>query len=139
MAVNKYVYSRKKNSLNTAYKMMIKEKYTDSNGALADKYPSFNQFRYWYAKNRNYMSYYISREGKSGFMRNHRVLVGDNVQAFAAAPGVGMADSTVMDLYVVSDDWGRVVGRPVLTALLDGYSYLCLGYSLGWEGASCII
>lgn len=133
-AVNKYVYSRKKNSLNTAYKMMIKEKYTDSNGTLADKYPSFNQFRYWYAKNRNYMSYYISREGKSGFMRNHRVLVGDNVQAFAAAPGVGMADSTVMDLYVVSDDRGRVVGRPVLTALLDGYSYLCLGYSLGWEG-----
>ena len=45
-----------------------------------------------------------------------------------------MADSTVIDLYVVSDDRGRVVGRPVLTALLDGYSYLCLGYSLGWEG-----
>lgn len=74
---------------------------------LADKYPSFNQFRYWYAKNKNYMSYYISREGKTGFMRNHRVLVGDNVQAFASAPGVGMADSTVIDLYVVSDDRGQ--------------------------------
>lgn len=133
-AVNKFVYSRKKNSLNTAYKMMLREKYTDSSGALADKYPSFNQFRYWYAKNKKYMSYYIAREGKTGFMRNHRVLVGDHVQAFAAAPGVGMADSTVMDLYVVSDDRARVVGRPVLTALLDGYSYLCLGYSLGWEG-----
>jgi len=133
-AVNKYVYSRKKNSLNTAYKMMLKEKYTDRDGVLADKYPSFNQFRYWYAKNKNYMSYYIAREGKTGFMRNHRVLVGDNVQAFAAAPGVGMADSTVIDLYVVSDDRTRVVGRPVLAALLDGYSYLCLGYSLGWEG-----
>ena len=75
--------------------MMLKEKYTDSSWMLADKYPSFNQFRYWYAKNKNYMSYYISREGKTGFMRNHRVLVGDNVQAFASAPGVGMADSTV--------------------------------------------
>ena len=72
------MYSRKKNSLNTAYKMMLKEKYTDSNGVLADKYPSFNQFRYGYAKNRNYMSYYISREGKTGFMRNHRILDGDN-------------------------------------------------------------
>lgn len=133
-AVNKFVYSRKKNSLNTAYKMMLKEKYTDSDGVLVDEYPSFNQFRYWYAKNKNYMSYYIAREGKSGFMRNHRVLVGDHVQAFAAAPGVGMADSTIMDLYVVSDDRSRVVGRPVLAALLDGYSYLCLGYSLGWEG-----
>ena len=62
-AVNKFVYSRKKNSLNTAYKMMLKEKYTDSEGVLANEYPSFNQFRYWYAKNKNYMSYYIAREG----------------------------------------------------------------------------
>jgi len=133
-AVNKYYYSRKKNSLNTAYKLMLKEKYTNTEGILEKDYPSFNQFRYWYAKNKKYMSYYISREGKTGFMRNHRVLAGDNVQAFAAAPGVGMADSTIVDLYIVSDDRTKVVGRPVMTALLDGYSYLCLGYSLGWEG-----
>ena len=133
-AINKFVYSRKKNSLNTAYKLMLKEKYTDGEGNLVEEYPSFNQFRYWYSKNKNYMSYYIAREGKTGFMRNHRVLIGDNVQAFAAVPGVGMADSTIVDLYIVSDDKSKVVGRPILAALLDGYSYLCLGYSLGWEG-----
>lgn len=133
-AINKYYYCRKKNSLNTAYKLMLKEKYTNAEGILEEEYPSFNQFRYWYAKNKKYMSYYISREGKTGFMRNHRVLIGDNVQAFAAAPGVGMADSTIVDLYIVSDDRTKVVGRPVLVALLDGYSYLCMGYSLGWEG-----
>ena len=133
-AINKYYYSRKKNSLNTAYKLMLKERYTNAEGILEEEYPSFNQFGYWYAKNKKYMSYYISREGKTGFMRNHRVLIGDNVQAFAAAPGVGMADSTIVDLYIVSDDRTKVVGRPVLAALLDGYSYLCLGYSLGWEG-----
>ncbi len=76
LAVNKYYYSRKKNSLNTAYKLMLKEKYTNAEGVLEEEYPSFNQFRYWYAKNKKYMSYYISREGKTGFMRNHRVLVG---------------------------------------------------------------
>ena len=53
-AVNKYVYSRKKNSLSTAYKLMLKEKYTDSSGKLLEKYPSFNQFRYWYSKNKKY-------------------------------------------------------------------------------------
>ncbi len=134
-AVNKYVYSRKKHSLNTAYKLMLKEKYTDSNGVLAEGYPSFNQFRYWYAKNKKYMSYYISREGKTGFMKDSRVLVGDNVQRFAVAPGAAaMADSTIVDLYIVSDDKTKVTGRPVMTALIDGYSYLCLGYSLGLEG-----
>lgn len=134
-AINKYVYSRKKHSLNTAYKLMLKEKYTDSEGVLIQEYPSFNQFRYWYSKHKNHMNYYISREGKSGFMKDHRVLIGDNVQSYATAPGVAaMADSTVIDLYVVSDDRSRVIGRPVMAALLDGYSYLCLGYSLGWEG-----
>lgn len=134
-AINKYVYSRKKHSLNTAYKLMLKDRYTDSDGSLVEGYPSFNQFRYWYSKNKKYMSYYISREGKTGFMRNYRVLIGDNVQAYATAPGMtGMADSTIVDLYVVSDNRNKVIGRPVLTALLDGYSYLCLGYSLGWEG-----
>lgn len=134
-AVNKYVYSRKKHSLNTAYKLMLREKYTDSNGVLAEGYPSFNQFRYWYAKNKKFMSYYISREGKTGFMKDNRVLVGDNVQRFAAAPGAAaMADSTIVDLYIVSDDRTKVAGRPVLTVLIDGYSYLCLGYSLGLEG-----
>ena len=33
-AINKFVYSRKKNSLNTAYKLMLKEKYTDGEGNL---------------------------------------------------------------------------------------------------------
>lgn len=132
-AVNKHVYSRKKHSLNTAYKLMLKEKYTDNEGNLLEKYPSFNQFRYWYSKNKNHISYYISREGKTGFMRDHRVCT-SNAQAFAAAPGMGMADSTIVDLYIVSDDRNRVIGRPILTAIVDGYSYLCLGYSLGWEG-----
>ncbi|MFG6329168.1 MAG: Mu transposase C-terminal domain-containing protein [Lachnospiraceae bacterium] len=132
-AVNKYYYSRKKNSLNFAYKMMLAKKYTDDEGRLLQKYPSFNQFRYWYSKNKKLLTYYISRNGMSDFMRNDRVLLGDNAQVFAAAPGTAMADSTVLDLYVVSDDRTQVIGRPVLSAVVDAYSYLCLGYSLSWE------
>ncbi|HBI62794.1 MAG TPA: hypothetical protein DDY31_16575, partial [Lachnospiraceae bacterium] len=132
-AINKYYYSRKKNSLNFAYKMMLSKKYTNGEGRLMEKYPSFNQFRYWYSKNKKLLTYYISRDGMSDFMRNNRVMLGDSVQGYAAAPGLGMADSTVLDLYVVSDDRTQVIGRPVLSVIVDAYSYLCLGYSLGWE------
>lgn len=132
-AINKYYYSRKKNSLSFAYKMMLAEKYTNEEGRLVEGYPSFNQFRYWYAQNKKFLTYYISRDGMSDYMRNNRVLLGDSVQAYAAAPGLGMADSTVLDLYVVSDDRTQVIGRPVLSVIVDAYSYLCLGYSLGWE------
>lgn len=132
-AINKYYYSRKKNSLNFAYKMMLEKRYTDGDGRLLKEYPSFNQFRYWYSKNKKLLTYYISRDGMGGFMRNNRVLLGGNAQAFATAPGTAMADSTMLDLYVVSDDRTQVVGRPVLSVMVDAYSYLCLGYSLGWE------
>ena len=132
-AINKYYYNRKKNSLNFAYKMMLSKKYTDDEGRLLQKYPSFNQFRYWYSKNKKLLTYYISRNGMSDFMRNDRVLLGDNAQVFASAPGTAMADSTVLDLYVVSDDRTQVVGRPTLSVIVDAYSYLCLGYSLSWE------
>lgn len=47
-ALNKYFYTRQKNSLNTAYTWMLKEKYCDSAGRLLDKYPSIHQFRYFY-------------------------------------------------------------------------------------------
>lgn len=52
-ALNKFFYTTQKQSLSTAYTMMLKEKYCDSMGVLAETYPSFYQFRYFYRKTRN--------------------------------------------------------------------------------------
>ena len=62
-AINKFFYTKDKNSLNTAYTLMIKAKYCDPSGKLLPEYPSFNQFRYFYRKYRKMQTYYISREG----------------------------------------------------------------------------
>ena len=51
-ALNKFFYTTKKQSLMTAYTMMLKEKYCDAMGVLAEEYPSFYQFRYFYRKTR---------------------------------------------------------------------------------------
>ena len=67
--------------------------------------------------------------------RNNRPLLGDGVQQFAPAVGVGMLDSTICDIYLV-DDGGKLVGRPVMTSCIDAFSGLCCGYSLGWEGGT---
>ena len=45
-ALNKFFYTTKKQSLMTAYTMMLKEKYCNTLGVLADEYPSFYQFPY---------------------------------------------------------------------------------------------
>jgi len=132
-ALNKFFYTTKKQSLMTAYTMMLKEKYCDALGVLAEEYPSYYQFRYFYRKTRNLQNFYISRDGLKNYQRNNRPLTGEGVQEFAPAVGVGMFDATVCDIYLVNDT-GSLVGRPILTACIDAYSGLCCGYSLSWEG-----
>lgn len=132
-SLNKFFYNKNRNSLKTAYTMMLKEKYCDAEGNLIEEYPSFYQYRYFYRKHRKLQNYYISREGLSAYQRDFRPLVGGNIQTFAPCPGVGMIDGTVCDIYLV-DDAGRLVGRPLLVTCVDAYSGMCLGYSLTWEG-----
>ena len=132
-ALNKFFYTKNKNSLKTAYTFMLKNKYCNESGALVSKYPSFYQFRYFYRKTRNMQNYYISRDGIKSYQRNNRPLLGDGVQSFASSVGKGMLDSTICDIYLVSDT-GEVIGRPVLTACVDAYSGMCCGYALTWEG-----
>lgn len=131
--LNKFYYTCHKNSLKTAYTMMLKAKYCDGNGELAEGYPTFNQFRYFYRKRKNTQTYYISRNRLTNYQRNNRPLLGDRIQEYAKAPGMGMLDSTVCDIYLINEQ-GGIIGRPILTACIDAYSSLCCGYSLSWEG-----
>ncbi len=130
-ALNKYFYTSRKNSLMTAYMLMLKERYYDGEEIL--EHPSFYQFRYFYRKTKKWDNFYITRGGMKDYQKNHRPLLGGRVQEYAPAVGVGMLDSTVCDIYLV-DQGGSLIGRPLLTVCIDAYSGLCCGYSLGWEG-----
>lgn len=132
-AINKFYYTQEKNSLNTAYTLMLKARYCTPDGTLLSEYPSFHQFKYFYKKHKNQQTYYISRNGLKNYQRNNRPLLGDGVQSFAPNIGIAMLDSTICDIYLVNDS-GSIVGRPILTACVDAYSGLCCGYSLSWEG-----
>lgn len=132
-ALNKFYFSYEKHSLKTAYTMMLKAKYCDGNKELLPEYPTFNQFRYFYRKRKNNQTYYISRNGLTNYQRNNRPLLGDGIQQYAKAPGMGMLDATICDIYLVNE-YGGIVGRPILTACIDAYSSLCCGYALTWEG-----
>lgn len=131
-ALNKFFYTRNQNSLSTAYTMMLKEKYCDAHGNLFSAYPSFNQFRYFYRKNRKMENFHISRDGLTAYQRNSRPLVGDGVQEFAPVIGTAMLDSTICDIYLVNEK-GEIAGRPILTAACDANTSMCLGYVLSWE------
>jgi len=133
-ALNKYFYTRHKNTLTTAYMFMLKEKYCNETGVLLPDHPTIHQFRYFYKKYNKLQTYYISRDGIKNYQRNHRPLLGDST-TFAPCIGTGFLDSTIIDIYLV-DDAGNLIGRPILTACIDSYSGLCCGYFLSWEGGT---
>lgn len=132
-ALNKFYFSFYKHSLKTAYTMMLKAKYCDINGELISTYPTFHQFRYFYRKYKTKQTCYISRNGLTNYQRNNRPLLGDGIQEFAKAPGVGMLDSTICDIYLINNA-KEIIGRPILTVCIDAYSSLCCGYALTLEG-----
>ena len=134
-ALNKFFYTRNQNSLPTAYTMMLKAKYCDDYGMLLPKYPSFNQFRYFYRKHRKMENFFISRDGIKDYQMNNRPLLGDGVQEFAPSVGTAMLDGTICDIYLVNDK-GQLIGRPVLVVACDANTSMCLGYSLSWQGGT---
>lgn len=135
-ALNKFYFTRHKNSLKTAYTYMLKERYCDAEGNLLPHYPSYNQFRYFHSKYKTQQNTIISRNGIKDYQRNHRPLLGDGVQEFAPNVGTGMIDSTICDIYLV-DKSGNLVGRPVLTIITDSYSNgFVMDYALTWEGGT---
>lgn len=133
--LNKFFYNQDKNSLPNAYKRMLKEKYCDKEGNLYEEYPSFDQFKYFYKKTKKMQNYYISRDGLKNYQRNNRPCLGEGVREFAYAPGFGMVDATVADIWLV-DDVGNLIGRPIITTCIDAFSGLCMGYALGLEGGT---
>jgi len=134
-ALNKFYYTPKKDTLQNTYTLMLKEKYTDSDGKLLPKYPSYYQFRYYYRQHRKLQTQFISRDGLKDYQRNNRCLLGNGVQQYCPSIGYGMLDATVCDIYLINES-GDVIGRPTLTSCIDGYSGLCLGYCITLEGGS---
>lgn len=132
-ALNKFYYNINKNTLKNAYTMMLKEKYCNGNGRLLEHYPTYHQFRYYFRKTKDMQKLHITREGLVAYQRNNRPLLGDGVTEFAPCIGTAMLDSTVCDIYLVNEA-NQIVGRPLLSACVDVYSGICMGYSLTWEG-----
>ena len=125
-ALNKFYYTPQRQSLQTAYKMMLRAKYCDAKGRLQPEYPSFWRFRYFFRQHRDPISESISREGIKAYQRNHRPFTGA-VSDYAGTIGTYMTDATVADIYIVSRLSRRPIGRPVIYTMVDAYSRLITG------------
>ncbi len=87
-ALNKFYFTRHKNSLKTAYTYMLKERYCDEDGNLLSEYPSFNKIRYFHSKYKTQQNTIISRHGLKECQKNTVLCLGMEFSHLAQMSGL---------------------------------------------------
>src|SRR5699024_10553799 len=141
---------RKKNnySLKDVYNFMLRDFYSDrykENGELkyriwdATRTPSYHQFYYWFKKLEDPKKDIQFRKSTKEYELKHRPILG-NSKSETNGPGTRFQiDATIADIYLASSlDVNKVIGRPVMYAVLDVYSRIIRGVDVGLEGLSGI-
>ncbi|EDT74362.1 Mu transposase C-terminal domain-containing protein [Clostridium butyricum] len=146
IAINRYYRNNKKLFLKEAYMLMLRDFYSDSyveNDEVKHKVwdkgriPTYNQFYYWFKRNEDIKKDISFRESEKTFDLTRRELLSNSKQE-TDGPGTRFqVDATIADVYLVSSlNRNRVIGRPILYAIIDVYSRMITGIYVGLEGPS---
>lgn len=147
-AIALYYNTPKKNTLKTAYELMIQHFYQDklliddnygkSQIASGKAIPTLGQFKYWYKKEHSdWEKTVTSRYGSKEFNLNHRPILGNSTNQTTGPGSRYQIDATIGDFYLVSKynrNW--IIGRPVIYVVIDFFSRLIAGIYIGLEGPS---
>ncbi|OBR92965.1 transposon Tn7 transposition protein TnsB [Clostridium ragsdalei P11] len=146
LAVNKYYRNNKKVSIMDTYNYILRDFFSDvvikdgeKSFIVWDKLriPTYDQFYYWFKKNEDPKKDIVLRESAKEFeLKNRELLSNSTIET--DGPGTRFqVDATIADIYLVSSlDRNRIIGRPVVYAIIDVFSRLVTGIYVGLEGPS---
>ncbi|WP_061316564.1 Mu transposase C-terminal domain-containing protein [Clostridium botulinum] len=148
IAIDKYYRNKNKMSLKETYNLMLRDFYSDSyvedneiKHMVWDKSktPTYGQFYYWFKKLENPKKDIPFRESAKEFELKHRAIL-SNSTIETNGPGTRFQiDATIADIYLVSSlNRNRIIGRPIVYAIIDVFSRLITGIYVGLEGPSWI-
>ncbi|MGJ8742326.1 Mu transposase C-terminal domain-containing protein [Clostridium botulinum] len=148
IAIDKYYRNKNKMSLKETYNLMLRDFYSDSyvedneiKHLVWDKSktPTYGQFYYWFKKLENPKKDILFRESSKEFELKHRAIL-SNSTIETNGPGTRFQiDATIADIYLVSSlNRNRIIGRPIVYAIIDVFSRLITGIYVGLEGPSWI-
>ena len=102
-----------------------------------EQLPTFGQYKYWYLKDRDPDAAKRRREGEKVYLLKHRAIRGDST-SMAFGPGsLYQIDSTIGNVCLVSSrNPSLIVGRPIIYVIVDTFSRLVVGFTVGLEGPS---
>lgn len=145
-AINKYYRKANNYPLTDVYHFILRDFYSDrykENGEIQyriwepNRIPSYDQFYYWFKKNEDPKKDIVFRKSAKEYESKHRPIL-SNSKVETNGPGTRFQiDATIADIYLVSSfDVNRIIGRPVIYAIIDVYSRLVTGVYVGLEGPS---
>jgi putative transposase len=103
----------------------------------SDEVPSYDQFLYFYKKNRDVVAARLARDGQHAHNLKHRAITGSSTLDADGPGSVVQLDPTIADVYLVSEfDRTRIIGRPVIYVIIDVFSRLIIGMSVSLEAPS---
>lgn len=144
--INKYYRASNNYSLNDVYNFVLRDFFSDrykENGDIkyriwdASRTPSYSQFYYWFKKLEDPKQDIQFRKSTKEYELKYRPIL-SNSKLETNGPGTRFQiDATIADIYLVSSlDVNKVIGRPVVYAVLDVYSRIITGIYVGLEGPS---
>jgi hypothetical protein len=146
-AVKMHYLNRRKLAFTVVYEKLLSDFYSvqSENNPEQKKLlppnerPSIHQFRYWYSKQRDTETEQKKRDGESAFELRGRAILGKSDFGLMGPGAQFQIDATVGDIYLVSQfDRSNLIGRPVLYFVIDAFSRMVTGMSVGLEGPSWI-
>lgn len=146
IALNRYYYTNRQNPLTVTYQLMIRDFFSEEfkiqNSVRIPiikpigEIPSFNQFKYWFYKERNLKKEVSSRKSAKKYELQHRAVLGDSTFQ-VQGNGVYQIDATIGDIFLTSSyRKGWIIGRPVIYICMDTFSRYITGLYVGLEGPS---
>ncbi|USK62283.1 Mu transposase C-terminal domain-containing protein [Peribacillus asahii] len=144
--INKYYRKANNYSLKDVYHFLLRDFYSDrykENGEIqyriweSNRIPSYHQFYYWFKKFEDPKKDIEFRKSVKEYELKHRPIL-SNSKVETNGPGTRFQiDATIADIYLVSSfDVNRIIGRPVVYAIIDVYSRIITGIYVGLEGPS---
>ena len=148
MSIKQFFRNSKKPSLRETYDSML-QKYFSNKVTHNDqtkiqvwdssRIPTYHQFYYWFSKYRDPKKDFISRNSETKFNLQMRELLGNSNMEVYGPGSKYQVDATPADIYIVSKVHPhRIIGRPVVYAVIDVYSRMVVGIFVGLEGPSWI-
>nr|WP_286674435.1 DDE-type integrase/transposase/recombinase [Clostridium sp. ZBS14] len=101
--------------------------------------PTFNQFRYWFNKERNIKKEISTRISAKKYEQTGRSIIGSSTKEALGPASLYQIDATIADIYICSSfnrNW--IIGRPVIYNVMDVFSREIVGISISLEGPSWI-